>query len=130
LIVVIYPVLAVTFALLSCDRYLNMNFFTNAAGGNPMVWINYVWVFGHPEVYVLAVPAFGIVSEVVSTFSSKRLFGYTSMIWAMLVILILSLLVWGHHFFTMGGGEAVNSSFSIATMIIAVPTGMKVFNWL
>ncbi|CAK00622.1 cytochrome o ubiquinol oxidase subunit I [Bartonella tribocorum] len=130
LIVVIYPVLTVAFALLACDRYLNMNFFTNVGGGNPMVWINYVWVFGHPEVYVLVVPAFGIVSEVVSTFSSKRLFGYTSMIWAMVVILILSLLVWGHHFFTMGGGEAVNTFFSIATMIIAVPTGVKVFNWL
>ncbi|WP_412058984.1 cytochrome o ubiquinol oxidase subunit I [Bartonella sp. DGB2] len=130
LILIIYPVLAVAFALLAGDRYLGMNFFTNTAGGNPMVWINYVWIFGHPEVYVLVVPAFGIVSEVVPTFSSKRLFGYTSMVWAVLVILILSLLVWGHHFFTMGGGEVVNTFFGVATMIIAVPTGVKVFNWL
>ena len=130
LILIIYPPLTVAYALLAGDRYLDMNFFTNTAGGNPMVWINYVWIFGHPEVYVLVVPAFGIISEIVPTFSSKRLFGYTSMVWAVLVILILSIIVWGHHFFTMGGGEAVNTFFGTATMIIAIPTGVKVFNWL
>ncbi|RCL03126.1 MAG: cytochrome o ubiquinol oxidase subunit I [Candidatus Tokpelaia sp. JSC189] len=130
LILMIYPVLTIALALLIGDRYLGMHFFTNDGGGNPMVWINYVWIFGHPEVYVLILPAFGILSEVVPTFSSKRLFGYTSMIWAILVILILSFLVWAHHFFTMGGGVAVNTFFSIATMIIAVPTGVKIFNWL
>ena len=130
LIAVIYPVLTVAFVLLAADRYLGFNFFTTAGGANPMVWINYVWVFGHPEVYVLVVPAFGIISEIVPVFSSKRLFGYTSMVWAVLVILLLSLLVWGHHFFTMGGGQRVNTFFGIATMIIAIPTGVKVFNWL
>ena len=127
---IIYPPLAVADALLIGDRYFDMNFFTNTAGGNPMVWINYVWIFGHPEVYFLVVPAFGIISEIVPTFSSKRLFGYTSMVWALLVILILSIIVWGHHFFTMGGGQAVNTFFGAATMIIAIPTGVKVFNWL
>lgn len=130
LILMIYPVLTVALALLIGDRYLGMHFFTNDGGGNPMVWINYVWIFGHPEVYVLVLPAFGILSEVVPTFSSKRLFGYTSMVWAILVILVLSFLVWAHHFFTMGGGVVVNTFFSIATMIIAVPTGVKIFNWL
>jgi len=130
LILMIYPVLTVALALLVCDRYLGMHFFTNDGGGNPMTWINYVWIFGHPEVYVLVLPAFGILSEVVPTFSSKRLFGYSSMVGAVLVILVLSFLVWAHHFFTMGGGVAVNTFFSIATMIIAVPTGVKVFNWL
>ncbi|RCL01312.1 MAG: cytochrome o ubiquinol oxidase subunit I [Candidatus Tokpelaia sp. JSC085] len=130
LILMIYPVLTVAFALLACDRYLGMHFFTNDGGGNPMAYINYVWMFGHPEVYVLVLPAFGILSEVVPTFSSKRLFGYTSMVWAILVILVLSFLVWVHHFFTMGGGIAVNTFFSTTTMVIAVPTGVKIFNWL
>lgn len=130
LILVIYPPLTVAFALLSCDRFLGFNFFTNEGGANPMLYVNYVWIFGHPEVYVLVLPAFGIISEIVPTFSSKRLFGYTSMVWAVVVIMILSLLVWGHHFFTMGGGEKVNTFFGIATMIIAIPTGVKVFNWL
>lgn len=130
LILMIYPVLTAAYIFLAADRYLGMSFFTNSGGGNPMVWINYVWMFGHPEVYVLVVPAFGIISEIVPTFSSKRLFGYTSMVWAVLVILVLSFLVWAHHFFTMGGGVAVNTFFGIATMIIAVPTGVKVFNWL
>ncbi|WP_182418604.1 cytochrome o ubiquinol oxidase subunit I [Bartonella sp. HY038] len=130
LILLIYPVLTVAYVLLALERYLGFPFFTNYGGGNPMVWINYVWIFGHPEVYVLVVPAFGILSEIVPVFSSKRLFGYTSMVWAVLVILLLSFLVWAHHFFTMGGGVAVNSFFGIATMIIAVPTGVKIFNWL
>lgn len=130
LILIIYPVLAVAFVLLAGDRYLDMNFFTTTAGANPMVWINYVWIFGHPEVYVLVIPAFGMVSEIVPTFSSKRLFGYTSMVWAVLVLLILSMLVWVHHFFTMGAGPVVNTFFGVATMIIAIPTGVKVFNWL
>jgi len=130
LILMIYPVLTVAYVLLTTDRYLDTSFFTNFGGGNPMVWINYVWIFGHPEVYVLVVPAFGIISEIVPTFSSKRLFGYTSMVWAVLVILVLSFLVWAHHFFTMGGGSSVNTFFGIMTMIISVPTGVKVFNWL
>lgn len=130
LILMIYPVLAVAFVLLAGDRYLDMNFFTTTAGSNPMIWINYVWIFGHPEVYVLVVPAFGMISEIVPTFSSKRLFGYTSMVWASVVILVLSFLVWAHHFFTMGAGASVNVFFGTMTMIIAVPTGVKVFNWL
>lgn len=130
LILMIYPVLMAAYIFLTLDRYLGFHFFTNDGGGNPMVWINYVWIFGHPEVYVLVIPAFGILSEIVPTFCSKRLFGYTAMIMAMLVILVLSFLVWVHHFFTMGAGIAVNTFFSIMTMIISVPTGVKVFNWL
>jgi len=130
LILMIYPPLMVAYILITLDRYLGFHFFTNDGAGNPMVWINYVWLFGHPEVYVLVIPAFGIMSEIVPTFSSKRLFGYSAMVWAMVVILILSMLVWAHHFFTMGAGVAVNTFFSLMTMVIAVPTGVKVFNWL
>jgi cytochrome o ubiquinol oxidase subunit 1 len=130
LIVSIFPVLTATLALLSLDRYFDMNFFTNDLGGNPMMYVNLIWIWGHPEVYVLILPAFGIFSEVVATYSGKRLFGYTSMVYATLVITILSWLVWLHHFFTMGSGATVNSFFGITTMIISIPTGAKLFNWL
>jgi cytochrome o ubiquinol oxidase subunit 1 len=130
LIVAIFPVLTATLALLSLDRYVGTNFFTNDLGGNPMMYVNLIWIWGHPEVYVLILPAFGIFSEVVSTFSGKRLFGYTSMVYATLVITILSYIVWLHHFFTMGAGASVNSFFGITTMIISIPTGAKLFNWL
>ncbi len=126
----IFPVLTAAFALLMLDRYLGMNFFTNDLGGNAMMYWNLVWIWGHPEVYVLVLPVFGIYSEITSTFSSKRLFGYTSMVYATVVITILSYLVWLHHFFTMGAGASVNSFFGIATMVIAIPTGAKIFNWL
>jgi cytochrome o ubiquinol oxidase subunit 1 len=130
LIVSIFPVLAATLALLSLDRYVGTHFFTNDLGGNPMMYVNLIWIWGHPEVYVLVLPAFGIFSEVVSTFCGKRLFGYTSMVYATVVITILSWLVWLHHFFTMGAGATVNAFFGITTMIISIPTGAKVFNWL
>jgi cytochrome o ubiquinol oxidase subunit 1 len=130
LIVAAFPVLTASFAMLSLDRYLGFHFFTNEAGGNPMMYINLIWIWGHPEVYILVLPAFGVFSEVVSTFSGKPLFGYRSMILATMAICILSFLVWLHHFFTMGAGADVNGFFGIATMIIAVPTGVKVFNWL
>lgn len=130
LIVASFPVLTATLALLSLDRYVGTNFFTNVHGGNPMMYVNLIWIWGHPEVYILILPAFGIFSEVVSTFSGKRLFGYTSMVYATVVITILSYLVWLHHFFTMGSGAAVNSFFGITTMVISIPTGAKIFNWL
>jgi cytochrome o ubiquinol oxidase subunit I len=130
LIVASFPVLTVVLALLSLDRYAGMNFFTNDLGGNPMMYVNLIWIWGHPEVYILVLPAFGIFSEVVSTFSGKRLFGYTSMVYATAVITILSYLVWLHHFFTMGSGASVNSFFGITTMVISIPTGAKIFNWL
>jgi cytochrome o ubiquinol oxidase subunit 1 len=130
LIVAAFPVLTATFAMLLLDRYLGFHFFTNAAGGNPMMYINLIWAWGHPEVYILVLPAFGVYSEVVSTFCGKPLFGYRSMIAATLGICILSFMVWLHHFFTMGAGGDVNAFFGITTMIIAVPTGVKVFNWL
>lgn len=130
LIVATFPVLTATLVLLTLDRYLGMNFFTNDLGGNPMMYINLIWIWGHPEVYILVLPAFGIFSEVVATFSSKRLFGYASMVYATCVIMILSYLVWLHHFFTMGAGASVNAFFGIATMIISIPTGAKMFNWL
>jgi cytochrome o ubiquinol oxidase subunit 1 len=130
LIVAAFPVLTAVLALLALDRYLGMNFFTNDFGGNPMMYVNLIWIWGHPEVYILILPAFGIFSEVVSTFSSKRLFGYASMVYATVVITVLSYLVWLHHFFTMGSGASVNSFFGITTMIISIPTGAKIFNWL
>ncbi|SFI91296.1 cytochrome o ubiquinol oxidase subunit 1 [Sphingomonas sp. NFR04] len=130
LIVAAFPVLTAVLAMLSLDRYVGTHFFTNTAGGNPMMYVNMIWIWGHPEVYILILPAFGVFSEVTSTFSSKRLFGYTSMVYAVLVITILSYLVWLHHFFTMGSGASVNSFFGITTMIISIPTGAKIFNWL
>ncbi|WBU63996.1 cytochrome o ubiquinol oxidase subunit I [Paracoccus aerodenitrificans] len=130
LIVATFPVLTATLVLLSLDRYLGFNFFTNELGGNPMLYINLIWIWGHPEVYILILPAFGIFSEVTSTFCSKRLFGYNSMVYATVCITILSYVVWLHHFFTMGSGASVNAFFGIATMIISIPTGAKIFNWL
>ncbi|KTQ97809.1 cytochrome o ubiquinol oxidase subunit I [Aureimonas ureilytica] len=130
LIVASFPVLTAVLALLSLDRYVGTNFFTNDLGGNPMMYVNLIWIWGHPEVYILILPAFGIFSEVTSTFSGKRIFGYTSMVYASVVITILAYLVWLHHFFTMGSGASVNSFFGITTMIISIPTGAKIFNWL
>jgi cytochrome o ubiquinol oxidase subunit I len=130
LIVASFPVLTAVLVLLSLDRYVGTNFFTNDLGGNPMMYVNLIWIWGHPEVYILILPAFGIFSEVVSTFAGKRLFGYTSMIYATCVIMILSYIVWLHHFFTMGSGASVNAFFGITTMIISIPTGAKMFNWL
>ncbi|HET7834254.1 MAG TPA: cbb3-type cytochrome c oxidase subunit I, partial [Variovorax sp.] len=130
LIVAAFPVLTAVLALLSLDRYVGTNFFTNDFGGNAMMYVNLIWIWGHPEVYILILPAFGVFSEVVATFCGKRLFGYASMVYATLVITILSYLVWLHHFFTMGSGASVNSFFGITTMIISIPTGAKIFNWL
>ncbi len=130
LIVAAFPILTATFAMLLLDRYLGFHFFTNEAGGNVMMYVNLIWAWGHPEVYILILPAFGVFSEVVSTFSGKPLFGYRSMVAATMVICILAFMVWLHHFFTMGAGADVNAVFGITTMIIAVPTGVKVFNWL
>jgi cytochrome o ubiquinol oxidase subunit 1 len=130
LIVAAFPVLTAVLVLLSLDRYVGTAFFTNDFGGNAMMYVNLIWIWGHPEVYILILPAFGIFSEVTSTFSGKRLFGYTSMVYATVVITILSYLVWLHHFFTMGSGASVNSFFGITTMVISIPTGAKIFNWL
>jgi cytochrome o ubiquinol oxidase subunit 1 len=125
-----FPILTVTLTLLALDRTLGMHFFTADGGGNAMMYVNLIWAWGHPEVYILILPAFGIFSEVVATFSRKRLFGYVSMVWATASIVVLSFIVWLHHFFTMGAGADVNAFFGIMTMIIAVPTGVKIFNWL
>jgi cytochrome o ubiquinol oxidase subunit 1 len=130
LILAAFPILTVTLTLLALDRTLGMHFFTSSFGGDPMMYINLIWAWGHPEVYILVLPAFGVYSEVVATFSRKRLFGYTSMVWALMLIGAFSFLVWLHHFFTMGAGGDVNAFFGIMTMIIAIPTGVKVFNWL
>lgn len=130
LIIFAFPILTATLALLALDRTLGMHFFTSDFGGNPMMYVNLIWAWGHPEVYILVLPAFGIFSEVVATFSGKRLFGYKSMVWAIAAITFLSFTVWLHHFFTMGAGANVNAFFGIMTMVIAIPTGVKVFNWL
>lgn len=130
LVIFAFPILTATLALLALDRSFGMHFFTADGGGNPMMYINLIWAWGHPEVYILILPAFGIFSEIVATFSRKRLFGYTSMVWAIGSITFLSFVVWLHHFFTMGAGANVNAFFGIMTMVIAVPTGVKVFNWL
>ena len=130
LIVAAFPVLAATLALLTADRYLGTHFFTNDGGGNAMMYVNLIWIWGHPEVYILILPCFGAFSEIVATYSKKPLFGYKSMVYATAAIGILSFLVWLHHFFTMGSGANVNAFFGIMTMIISVPTGVKIFNWL
>ncbi|MGO2462175.1 MAG: cytochrome o ubiquinol oxidase subunit I [Ewingella sp.] len=130
LIIVSFPILTVTIALLTLDRYLGTHFFTNDMGGNMMMYINLIWAWGHPEVYILVLPVFGVFSEVTATFSKKRLFGYTSLVWATIAITVLSFVVWLHHFFTMGSGANVNAFFGIMTMIISIPTGVKIFNWL
>ncbi len=125
-----FPILTATLAMLALDRTLGMHFFTSGFGGNAMMYVNLIWAWGHPEVYILVLPAFGVFSEVVATYSHKRLFGYTSMVWALGAITFLSFIVWLHHFFTMGAGADVNAFFGIMTAVIAVPTGVKVFNWL
>jgi cytochrome o ubiquinol oxidase subunit I len=130
LIVAAFPILTATFAMLLLDRYLGFHFFTTDGGGNPMMYVNLIWAWGHPEVYILILPIFGVFSEVISTFSGKPLFGYRSMVMATMAICILSFMVWLHHFFTMGAGADINGFFGIMSMIIAVPTGVKLFNWL
>ncbi|MDR3623614.1 MAG: cytochrome o ubiquinol oxidase subunit I [Chlamydiales bacterium] len=130
LIIFAFPILTATLFMLTLDRYLGMHFFTAGFGGNPMMYVNLIWAWGHPEVYILILPAFGIFSEVVPALSEKRLFGYMSMVWAIVVIAFLSFVVWLHHFFTMGAGPGVNAFFAIMTMLIAIPTGVKIFNWL
>jgi cytochrome aa3-600 menaquinol oxidase subunit 1 len=130
LIIFAFPVLTVALALMTFDRMFDAHFFTLAQQGLPMLWVNLFWVWGHPEVYIVILPAFGIFSEIISTFSKKTLFGYTTMVVSMSVIAFLSFIVWVHHFFTMGAGSGVNSFFAISTMLISVPTGVKIFNWL
>jgi cytochrome o ubiquinol oxidase subunit 1 len=130
LIVAVFPILTATLAMLTLDRYLGWHYFTNTAGGNPMMFVNLVWAWGHPEVYILVLPAFGIFSEIFPTFSGKPLFGYRSMVAATLFICIVSMMVWLHHFFTMGAGAAVNAFFGISSSVIAVGTGVKIYNWI
>lgn len=130
LIAATFPILTVTITLLALDRTIGTHFFTNDFGGNQMMYVNLIWAWGHPEVYILVLPAFGVFSEVTATFSKKSMFGYATMVWATIAITFLSFVVWLHHFFTMGSGANVNGFFGIATMIIAIPTGVKIFNWL
>lgn len=130
LVALAFPILTVTLTLLGLDRTIGTHFFTSDFGGNPMMYVNLIWAWGHPEVYILILPAFGIFSEIVPVFSHKRLFGYRSMVYALMAITVLSFTVWLHHFFTMGAGANVNAFFGIMTMIISIPTGVKVFNWL
>ncbi|MEK3789293.1 MULTISPECIES: cbb3-type cytochrome c oxidase subunit I [Paenibacillus] len=130
IIIFAFPILTVTLAMLFIDRFAGGHFFTLDMGGNPMMYINLIWMWGHPEVYIVVLPAFGIYSDVIAAFSKKRLFGYKSMVFAMLIISVLSFFTWAHHFFTMGSGADVNAFFAISTMAIAIPTGVKVFNWL
>jgi cytochrome o ubiquinol oxidase subunit 1 len=130
LIAAAFPILTATLAMLTLDRYLDWHYFTNTAGGNPMMFVNLIWAWGHPEVYILVLPAFGIFSEIFPTFSGKPLFGYRSMVAATLFICVVSMLVWLHHFFTMGAGAAVNTFFGISSSVIAVGTGVKIYNWI
>lgn len=130
LVIAAFPVLTVTLGLLTLDRYFGTHFFTTSGGGDQMMYVNLIWIWGHPEVYILVLPMFGVYSEVVATFSKKPLFGYATMVWATIAITVLSFAVWLHHFFTMGASANVNAFFGIMTMIIAIPTGVKIFNWL
>ncbi len=129
-IMLAFPILTVTLAMLFIDRFAGGHFFTLDGGGNPMMYINLIWMWGHPEVYIVVLPAFGVFSEIFATFSKKKLFGYTSMVLAMMSIAIFSFFTWAHHFFTMGSGANVNAFFAVTTMLIAIPTGVKIFNWL
>lgn len=130
LVMFAFPILTVTLIMLTLDRVLDMHFFTAELGGNPMMYVNLIWAWGHPEVYILILPAFGVFSETIPVFSEKRLFGYKSMVWAIAVITVLSFIVWLHHFFTMGASANINAFFGIMTMLIAIPTGVKIFNWI
>lgn len=130
LAVTVFPILTATVALLNLDRLFGMHFFTAGGGGNAMMYINLIWMWGHPEVYILILPAFGIYSEIVCTFSRKSLFSYTSSVVAIIAVTVLSFAVWLHHFFTMGSGANVNAFFGIMTMLIAIPTGVQFFNWI
>ncbi len=130
LIISAFPVLTATTFLLWLDRILDMHIFTVGFGGNQMMYFNFIWMWGHPEVYILVIPSFGMFSEIVATFSQKKIFGYVSMVGAAIAITFLSYLVWLHHFFTMGAGADVNSFFSIVTLLIAIPSGVQVFNWI
>jgi cytochrome o ubiquinol oxidase subunit 1 len=130
LIISAFPVLTATLFLLWLDRSFGMHFFTTGFGGNQMLYFNFIWMWGHPEVYILILPAWGMYSEIVATFSQKKIFGYGSMVWAAILVTLLSFLVWLHHFFTMGAGANVNSFFGIVTQLIAIPTGVQVFNWI
>jgi cytochrome o ubiquinol oxidase subunit I len=130
LIISAFPLLTATLVLLSLDRTMGTHFFTSTMGGNPMMYVNLIWMWGHPEVYILMIPSFGIFSEVVSVFSKKKLFGYKTTVLGAFGVTALSMVVWLHHFFTMGAGANVNAFFGIMTMVIAIPTGVLVFNWL
>lgn len=130
LVIFAMPPLTVATLMLALDRYTDMHFFTNGQGGNMMNYINMFWLFGHPEVYILILPAFGVYSETIATFSSKTLYGYTSLVWASVSIAVLSFTVWVHHFFTMGQSGNINAVFGIATMLIAIPTGVKIYDWM
>lgn len=130
LILFAFPALTVGLVALMFDRLFQANFFNPTNGGNSVLWEHIFWIFGHPEVYILILPAFGVISEVISTFSRKRLFGYSSMVFATVLIGFLGFMVWAHHMFTTGLGPVANALFSIATMLIAVPTGIKIFNWI
>lgn len=130
MVVAVFPILTGTLGMLSLDRLMGMHFFTADGGGNMMMYVNLIWAWGHPEVYILVLPAFGALSDIVATYSRKKLFGYTSMVWALAAIAFFSMIVWLHHFFTMGAGSEVNAFFGITTMVIAIPTGVKIFNWL
>ncbi|GAA4217617.1 cytochrome o ubiquinol oxidase subunit 1 [Sagittula marina] len=124
------PPLTVAALMLAADRYLEFHFFTNDLGGNMMNYVNLFWLFGHPEVYLLVIPCYGMFSEVITTYSGKRIYGYMSMVYATMSIAVLSFCVWLHHFFTMGQSANVNAAFGIASMAIAVPTGVKIYNWI
>ncbi|MEJ8545851.1 cytochrome aa3 quinol oxidase subunit I [Brevibacillus borstelensis] len=130
IVVFAFPVLTVALIMMTMDRLFGTHFFASTNGGMDMLWANLFWVWGHPEVYILVLPAFGVYSEIISTFAKRNLYGYKSMVASMVIISLLSFLVWTHHFFTMGQGALTNSIFSITTMAIAVPTGIKIFNWL
>ncbi len=130
LVVFALPPLTAAAALQALDRYLDFHFFTNDLGGNMMVYANLFWMFGHPEVYILILPAFGVYSEISATFAAKRLYGYETLVGATLCIAVISFMVWVHHFFTMGQSATINAAFGIATLLIAIPTGVKIYDWM
>src|SRR5262249_41962289 len=125
-----FPIITVAVTFLMFDRFYGTNFYTIAAGADPLLWQHLFWLFGHPEVYILILPAFGLVSEVLPVFSRKPLFGYSVMVYSGMLIAFLGFGVWAHHMFAVGMGPVADSAFSVMTMLIGIPTGVKIFNWL
>src|SRR6478672_9915259 len=130
LLILAFPVITIALVFLQFDRFFGTNFYTMTAGADPLLWQHLFWIFGHPEVYILILPAFGLTSEILPTFSRKPIFGYPVMVYSGILIAFLGFGVWAHHMFAVGMGPVADAVFATTTMLIAIPTGVKIFNWI